>query len=418
MRGALHPSPSSLTEVCQLRSTPLHQHDVPLRFHRLTFLEDRGEVVVGRSDIDSYGVFPPDGAALVRQLAAGRAPETAAAWYAETYSERVDIEQFVATLRDLQLVCDEDEQAVATGSAEVPWQRLGQALFSAPAWACYFALLVAAIAVCVADSRMLPSAQNVFFSDYLLVVELSILAGQIVLTAVHEAFHVLAGRRLGIRSSVALSRRFYFVVLETNLDGLAVVPRGKRYLPILAGLLADLLAVSALTVTAYLTRGADGEITLVGGLCLALAFTTLPRMAWQCYLFMRTDIYVLICTLTGCNDLDSCARGVLANKVNMLLGRRDRLRDENQWHPTDRRVARWYAPLIVIGYLAMAMLLLLVMLPITWQFLSNAVDRVLGEASATGRFWDSALLLTLTVSQLAVAVALALRDRRRQRTTT
>jgi hypothetical protein len=401
-----------------LRATPVHRNAVPLRFHRLTFLEDRGEVVVGRADLDSYGVFPPDGAALVRELAAGRSPDTAAAWYADTYREQVDIEQFVGTLRELQLVRDDEDESAATGPAEVRWQRLGRALFSAPAWACYAALLIAAIMACVADGDMLPTPQNVFFTDYLLVVELSVMAGQLVLTAIHEAFHVLAGRRLGIRSSVALSRRFYFVVLETNLDGLAVVPRSKRYLPILAGLLADLVAVCALTVTAYVTRTADGQITLVGGFCLALAFTTLPRMAWQFYLFMRTDIYVLICTLTGCNDLDGCARGVLANKVNTLLGRRDRLRDEDQWHPADRRAARWYVPLIVAGYTAMAAVLIVVLLPITWQFLSNAVERVLGDGAATGRFWDSALLLTLTVSQLAVAMALALRERRRKRTTT
>jgi len=400
-----------------LHATLLHPEGAPLLFHRLTYLEDRGEVIVGRADIDSYGVFPPDGAALVRELAAGRAPAAAATWYAETYDERVDIEQFVSTLRDLQLVCDDAEQPVTAG-ADVRWQRLGRALFSPAAWAFYAALAAAAVLVCLRDPRLLPSPRNVFFTNYLLAVEISVFAGQLVLTAVHELFHVLAGRRLGVRSTVALSRRFYFVVLETNLDGLAIVPRSQRYLPILAGLLADFLAICALTVTAYLTRAPDGRITLVGGFCLALAFTTLPRMAWQFYLFMRTDIYVLICTVTGCNDLDACARDVIANTVNRLLGRRDRLRDESRWHPTDRRAARWYAPLIVIGYAAMLWLLVLVGLPITWRFLSTAVDRVLRGASATGPFWDSAVLLTLTVTQLAIALALAVRERHRQRSIT
>ncbi|MDX6719491.1 MAG: hypothetical protein QOJ63_1745 [Solirubrobacteraceae bacterium] len=400
-----------------MRATPFHDNALPLRFHHLAFLEDRGEVVVGRSDIDSYGVFPPDGAALVRELVAGLTPQAAAAWYAQTYSEPVDIDQFVATLRDLQLVCDEARDPAPTAAPVVRWQRLGRALFCVPAWACYAALVAAAILACAADGRMLPSTHNVFFSDYLVVVELSVLVGQLVLTAIHELAHVLAGRRLGIRSSVALSRRFYFVVLETNLDGLAVVPRAKRYLPILAGLLADLLAVCALTVTAYLTR-TDGHVTLIGGFCLALAFTTLPRMAWQLYLFMRTDVYVLISTLTGCNDLDGCARGVLANKLNTLLGRHDRLRDEDLWHPADRRVARWYAPLLVGGYATMTVVGLAVGLPITWRFLSSAVERVAGPATETAHFWDSALLLALTALQVGAAVAIALRDRRRQRSTT
>lgn len=362
----------------------------PLRFHPLAFLEDGGEVVVGRSDIDSYGVFPTDGAALVRELASGRAPADAAEWYAETYGERVDMADFVATLEELRLVRSEQEPE-AVGSGPVRGQRLGRALFSAPAWALFAAVLAASVGVCALDGRMLPRTGNVFFTESLVVVALAVFAGQLALTALHELFHVLAGRRLGIRSRVSVSRRMYFVVLETNLDGLAVVERRRRYLPILAGLVADALAVAGLTVIAYLTR----EWTVVSGLCLALAFTTLPRMAWQFYLFLRTDVYHLVATATGCVDLDTAARTLIANRANRLLGRQ--LRDERALHPRDRRMARWYAPVLVLGYAWMVVVLVEVLVPLLV------------------RFSDSLLLVALTVSQLAVALALRLRERRANR---
>ena len=369
-----------------------HLQGRPLRFHPLAFLEDGGEVVVGRSDIDSYGVFPTDGAALVRELAAGRAPADAADWYAETYGERVDMADFLATLHELRLVRSEQEPEVAA-TAPVRGQQLGRALFSAPAWALYATLLGAAVLVCALDAGMVPRTENVFFTESLVIVAIAVFAGQLALTLLHEVFHVLAGRRLGIRSRVRISRRMYFIVLETNLDGLAVVERRRRYLPILAGLLADALAVAGLTVLAALTR----EWTVVSGACLALAFTTLPRIAWQFYLFMRTDIYHLITTATGCVDLDTAARALIANRVNGLLGRRDRLRDERAWGTRDLKLARWYGPLLVIGYAWMLAVLVIVLVPLLL------------------RFWDSALLLVLTLSQLAVALALALRERRANR---
>ena len=127
-----------------------HLQGRPLRFHPLAFLEDGGEVVVGRSDIDSYGVFPADGAALVRELAAGRAPADAADWYADTYGEHVDMTDFLATLHELQLVRSEQEPEAVAG-APVRGRRLGRALFSAPAWALYAALVVAAVVVCALD---------------------------------------------------------------------------------------------------------------------------------------------------------------------------------------------------------------------------------------------------------------------------
>ena len=50
---------------------------------------------MGRRDIDSYGVFPPDGAALVRELDAGRSVPDAERWYEATYGEKVDIDGLV-----------------------------------------------------------------------------------------------------------------------------------------------------------------------------------------------------------------------------------------------------------------------------------------------------------------------------------
>ena len=74
-----------------------------MRLHPLTFLEEGDEVTVGRADIDSYGLFPPDGAALVRRLEAGSLAGEAAQWYQEQYGEQVDIEEFLDVLEELDL---------------------------------------------------------------------------------------------------------------------------------------------------------------------------------------------------------------------------------------------------------------------------------------------------------------------------
>src|SRR3954467_3083054 len=95
-----------------------------LTLHPLTFLEDGDEVVIGRRDIDSYAYFPPDGAALVRQLEAGRSPAQAAAWYRDAYGEAVDIDEVVETLHELHFV--RDAEAPAPAERPVRWQRLGR----------------------------------------------------------------------------------------------------------------------------------------------------------------------------------------------------------------------------------------------------------------------------------------------------
>lgn len=386
----------------------------PLRFPPLRFLEEDGEVVVGRADTDAYVILPADGAELLRRLAAGATEDEATAWYEARYGEPVDVADFVTTLRELDLLLADDEPV--RRPEPVRWQRLGRALFSPAAWVLYGALVLGAVLACLADPGFAPRYDHVFFSDYLILVELTIFVGQIPLVLLHESFHVLAGRRLGLHSRIRLSQRLYFVVFETVLDGLVIVPRRKRYLPMLAGLLADTLVVSGLTLIAWTTRHPDGGVTVLGGVCLALAFTTLPRMAWQFYFFLRTDLYHLVSTVLGCHDLHGAARGVLLNRFNALRGRRDRMLDEQQWHPRDRQVARWYAPLVVLGYTWSLAILAIVVLPLMWQFLGAAFERVfLGVAQTPAQYWDSALLLALTAAQLVLAAVLAVRERRRVR---
>jgi hypothetical protein len=234
------------------------------------------------------------------------------------------------------------------------------------------------------------------------------------LVAVHELAHVLAGRRLGLRTRLRVSRRLYFVVFETVMNGLVAVPRAQRYLPMLAGLLADFVLAAAFTVTAWLVRGPIAEIGWLARLCLALALTTLLRAAWQLYFFLRTDLYYLVTTILGCVDLHTVARQYLHNALNRRLGRFHRLVAEDSWHPRDRQAVRWYAPLVVVGYTLAIGLLVVVMLPVAWTFLSQAFGRAfLGQSSSTAQVWDSAVLLLLNAAQLGAAGVLAVRERRR-----
>lgn len=382
----------------------------PVALHDLRFLDEGDRVVVGRTDCDSYGVFPPDGAALLRELAGGRPPQDAAAWYTDRYGEPVDIDEFLDTLRGLSFLSAGERRA-----APPRWQKLGAALFSPVAWVCYAALVAAAVAVCVADPRLAPARGHVFFTDYLLVVEVTLLFGQVPFVVLHELFHLLAGRRLGLHSSMHLGHRLYFLVAETKLDGLVVVPRRQRYLPILAGVIADALASSALTVVAWLTRHPDGTLPVAGRACLAIAFMNLLGIVAQLYFFLRTDVYHLITTVLGCTDLHGTARELLHNRLWRLLRRPGRLADETAWDPRDRAVARWYAPLYATGYAAMLAVLVLVALPTAWRFLGTAVAAVTDPAVPTARFWDALLFLAASAGQLVLAAALAVRDRRRAR---
>ncbi|WCD84191.1 hypothetical protein KPP03845_100511 [Streptomyces xanthophaeus] len=388
--------------------------DTPLPFHPLVYLEDGDEVTIGRPDTDSYGIFPPDGAHLVRRLAEGATPAQASDWYAAEYGEQVDVEDIIGALRELGFVREADEDPAA--AEPVRWQRLGRALFSPLAWVCYALVVAWALLRMILSPDLVPTAEDLLFSDYYAVVSLVLLVAAVPLIAVHEAFHALAARRLGVRSRTRLSYRFYFLVVETALDGLVAVERRKRYLPIVAGMVADCVLLGLLITVADASRGPGGAETVTSRVCLGLAFAALLRLLWQFFLYLRTDVYVLITTMLGCVDLHTTSVRLLRNRFLRLRGRTDKLADESQWHPVDRRAAGWYSWLIVAGYTVSLGTFVLALAPVLVQMVSGAIDRFgAGQQSSWTELLDSSAFLFLTFAQIALTVWIAARERVRAR---
>jgi hypothetical protein len=386
--------------------------DEPIRLHPLTFLDDGEEVTVGRADIDSYGLFPPDGAELVRRMEAGSSPREAAAWYQAEYGEQVDVVEFLDVLEELDLLLKDGEEAAAPQA--VGWQRLGRALFSPAAWIAYALLTAGAVAQMVRRPALVPSYQHLFFTrNSLTVLTLGLVLGQVPWMLLHESFHALAGRRIGLNSTLSIGRRFYYVVFVTSLDGLIAVPRRKRYLPMLAGMLLDVLAIAGLTLAASAMHSAGGLGALAYKFLLSMAFGVVLRLAWQFYFFLRTDLYYLAITVLGCNDLQSVSRQVLANRVNKLLGRRTRLVEEATWTTRDRDAARWYSWLMVAGYGFLTVLLIFVMAPAAIRITKIMVHKLETQHSVFGAA-DIVVFLILNFSDFIVAGFLAVRGYRRR----
>ncbi|CAM3428924.1 hypothetical protein [Stackebrandtia soli] len=382
--------------------------DAAVRLRRLTFLDEGDEVTVGRPDNDTYVHLPADGAALLRRLVEGDSPSAAAAWYAERYGETVDMRDFLDTLAELEFLADEDADEFA---AEEPlrWRWLAKALLSPVAFVCYGLITAAGMAVMIARPELAPHYEQAFYTSSLVAVMFTLFLGQFPFLLLHEWFHALAGWRLGLRSKLRISRRMYFIVFETSMDGLVSVPRRQRYLPILAGVMIDVVATAALTLIAAVTGG------VLAGICLAIAFTNIMRVLWQCYFFLRTDLYYLVVTVLGCQNLHLTSRNLLRRRASRLIGLTPP--PEVDASDIDRRAARWYSWLLLIGYAAMIFSLIYVVVPSIVYVAAEVVDRI-AENAPTALIVDSLIVAVLVSGQFVLAAVIGLRNRSRARRTT
>jgi hypothetical protein len=386
-----------------------------LRLRRLTFLDDGGEVTVGCAETGSYAVLPADGAALLQRLAAGSSADQASAWYLECYGESVDMDDFIEALAELEFLRGDSDDSESPGTTgPVRWQRLGRAVFSPIGLLAMAALVIGWVAELARHPDLVLSNHDLFFTKYMTVLEVVAFLGQFPLLAFHESFHALAGRRLGLRSKLSVGRRLYYVVFLTELDGLVTVPRGKRYLPMLAGMLADVLVIAALSSVAEATRRPDGAFSTTGTVCLALAYTTVLRVIWQFYFYLETDLYYTVVTVLGCVNLQATARAIQRNRWNRMRRRTDELIDPDTWHPRDRAVGRWYSWLMLAGWTFSLTVGPLIMLPVTYRVMSTVLRRLIHPAGQSGAVLaDSVVFLTLNLLQILGIWWMVRRDRRR-----
>lgn len=384
--------------------------DASLSFHPLSFLPDRrgAGVVVGRKDSESFAVLDTDDAALLERMVSGMPPDRAAAWYESEFGLSVDMPDFLATLDELGFLRRSGEAADNLGPPRLV--RLGQVLFSRPAFVVLGVAVVVWLLAIRADPGIAPNPRQVFFTNSLLLVQLLVLFGQLPWIGLHEACHVLAGRRLGLRSQLGVGVRMYFLVFETRMNGLLTVPHQKRYLPILAGLLMDTFAISSLGLIAFALRNPDGSEPLIGRIALAMAFPILVRFAYQFLLFLQTDIYFVVATATGTYDLHAAAQALIRNRVWKLLGRPDKLIDEDQWTARDLRAARRYAPGYLVGASVMIAIGVLVIVPIL-RHIGHLAVIALNSSPLHVHFWDTLLFIALNLIQFALLGFVAIRQR-------
>jgi hypothetical protein len=384
--------------------------DVPVRLHHLTMVADDVGVMVGRPDTGSYAVFPSEGAEFLRRLDAGTPLAEVLSWYERVSGSKLDVGHFLATINDLGFLRD-DEVAASTSPASVPWRRLGVVLFSWPAFMVYAGVMAAAVVAMIKDPTLRPSYQNLFFTDHPSLIPVVLTLVGIGFVLVHEWCHMLAGRRLGLPSKLTIGRRFYYLVAETQLDSLLSVSRRQRYLPFLAGMLSDAVILAALTLLTVGLRDA-GVVSWVPKLCLALAFTNVLRLVWQFLFYLETDLYYVIATAVRCAHLQAAARFYIATHVRRVL-RRPARQPSPDWSDRDRAVARWYAPLLVVGYGFSLVSLVWVAIPTFVVLWTSAAQRLAGPGSTPADIADALILLALMSAELGLLLYVTVRDLRR-----
>ncbi|WP_327287552.1 PqqD family protein [Streptomyces sp. NBC_01198] len=423
-------------------STPATE-DRTVRLRPLTVVEDgEDSFVVGDSESGTFINVPAVGALVIRELQGG-ATVAEATGVAEAYAgEPVDVPAFLDALSEVGFLAEETagssggpegsegpgdgppaDRPVPHRTAPIqqrrwlirPDRRWVSALFSPAAWAVYAAAAVFSACCLALRPSLFPSPHDAFVTGapgpgMLLLIPLTY-----GMTALHEYWHWLAARAAGLGARFGVDRRLVFLVFETDLSQLWTLPRRKRYGPQLAGLAIESVILAALLVFRLCAAGHPGIPRPADHLAAALVMATVMTCVWQCLIFLRTDLYSVLLTWTGCYNLWETQRLLLRRAFGRLSPEQaERLAAA---HPRDLSVGRWFRWLYLGG------------LPLAIWFYAHFTGRIMlttGEWAAHGlatdplrlRFWTTLVTAGLLfVSPILVAVTWCLTWLRRRTST-
>jgi putative peptide zinc metalloprotease protein len=282
-------------------------------------------VIIGDLDRQQFLTIPTSGLDILTQLAAGKTVAETVHAYEQTHFETPDIEDFLDALADAGFVAPIDGETTRTELAPPTPANAGIASTTArravsmPTVGLLLVAALAGLSMLAYDPGVLPHPSVLVFHDHVAALTAALFAINLVAVMLHEAGHLLAARASGVPARLRLGHRLWILVVETEMTGMWLAPKRARYLAFLAGPLID--AASAALVIGVLLADRRGAVDLSPTLhqfMSAILLTYLLRLLWQCFVFVRTDLYYVLATALGCKRLLADTEDLLRNHLAML----------------------------------------------------------------------------------------------------
>lgn len=392
--------------------------------HLVVRREDEDEYVIGDPASGNFVAVPEIGARLVELLAAGHTIAEAAEELERETGEVIDALDFVEVLVDSGIIdgratgggaaTDEPQTKVRYWSVSRVPARLVKPLFGKAAWTFYVGCLAATVAMFVVEPALLPTYEDTFIVPDIVLSLLITNVVVIVLTIVHEVWHALAGAAVGVPSRLRLERRGIFPVLETDLSGLWALPPERRYSPFLAGMAIDAVVLFAAVAPrfAWSRSWIDLPPELIRFLAMVV-FSQVVKLAFQTMAYLRTDMYLVMATATGCRNLHQVTRLSLKRLIRRLSPEEATIL--NNAHARDLRVSRWYRLLYLSGVVWMTWFVFQFLWPSAKVTFGWAGGVLIGAPVGSAYWWEGMALLafaSLNLLPLYVIVRNRYRARR------
>lgn len=180
-------------------------------------------------------------------------------------------------------------------------------------------LLVQYVLAVLAGAVPAPHYKDARLTDRALLNISLAMGGMLLMAYLHELAHYFTARSYGLDPKIAISHRFYMVVLTTDVTDAWTLPRRAQLAIFSAGIVFNLSMVGVGGM--LLLLGGAGVIELAGLAERVVRFFIMVNafpLVFQIFLVARTDLYYILQSLTGNRNLSQDGFGWLRMRVVRL----------------------------------------------------------------------------------------------------
>ncbi|GAA3452362.1 hypothetical protein [Dactylosporangium matsuzakiense] len=406
----------------------------PFTHHR-----DGDTVNIGLVEQHVFLEIPAPGLDILNWLSEGKSVGETAGLFESKHGQAPDIEDFLTALNDEGFLqpADATEEATVKAvpasehvhthgrSVSLHWLSPSAArkLVGWPVLLGCAAIMAAGVWFAVGDPGLMPvPGKSLLFPEYFAALTWATMILSLGSVMIHEIAHVVAARAAGVTANMEVGNQLYVLVAQTDMTGIWLAPKRRRYLAFTIGLIAD--ATTAALLIALLWFGRHGYVSLPYWLSLlstALVLTALIRVGWQFFFFLRTDGYYVFATAFNCKSLMVDTEDFLRNQVKRLRPSLPRV-DQSAIPKREMRAIRAYSLIWIAGRFISVGVFFFAGLPVLWGYLYQAILYVTGGDSRFNSIdFATVAILGLGVNGWGVALWIrslyrGRRDRRRRDT--
>jgi putative peptide zinc metalloprotease protein len=325
--------------------------DSKIGFANIFWRKESESYIVWKNGTSSFIELSESSFQAYKMLSEGKTPKETAKILINKYKKTYDTKEFVQELAKLGFVSTIDgisipQQKIKKNSLAFLKKHHVQWIYSKPLLIVYLAFIFFSFNILIFNPVYLPKYTDFFFTDnYVITIGVSFAIG-LGLIFLHELAHLTAGKAAGVEGNFGIGLRLYIPVAETNLTQLWKIPRNKRYMPFLAGMLNDLLLLSCFVIILWFNDFYPffdlGVIEKLARLSILLLYYSL---IWQFLLFIRTDLYYTISNFFGCRNLYSDSWAFLLK----VFKRSKAIENKYSIPINELRVVRIYAPFMLLA---------------------------------------------------------------------